>query len=162
MKQTADYLRATVANLMPLFEALNDENTSQKPFPNKWSKKEILGHLIDSAANNQQKFVRMMQQSHLDFVGYEQNHWVDAQQYNKTNWVELLTFWQHFNLHIAHIIENVATSCLQNTININGEGPFALAFIMKDYVEHLKHHARQILPDADIESAFVNVYNNEV
>ena len=97
----------------------------------------------------------------LDFVGYEQNHWVAAQHYNSKNWSELLILWQYFNLHIAHIIENVDISTLQNTIKINGEGPFSLEFIMKDYVEHIKHHARQILPNVNIESAFVNVYNNE-
>ena len=161
MKQTADYLRDTISNLMPLFLALNDENTIEKPAPNKWSKKELIGHLIDSAGNNHQKFVRMMQQKHLDFVGYEQNHWVAAQHYNQRNWSELLSLWQNFNLHIAHIIENVEIFALQNTIKIDGEGPFTLEFIMKDYVEHIKHHARQILPNIDMESAFLNVYKNE-
>jgi hypothetical protein len=99
-----------------------------------------------------------MAQAHLDFVGYEQNHWVDSQKYVDADWLELVSFWETFNQHIAHIIENAETDKLSNTISIEGSEPFTLEFIMKDYSEHLKHHLKQILPDADLESNFENVY----
>ena len=159
MKAIADYLRQTLQEVLPALQAIPDDAASIKPLPHKWSKKEILGHLIDSATNNQHKFVRTMAQPHIDFVGYTQDFWVAEQQYNSRSWEEIVAFWYAYNLHIAHIIESVTPAYLQNTISIEGSGPFTLAFIMEDYVEHLKHHLKAILPDANITSKFQNVYN---
>ena len=160
MQKTATHIREIIEKVMPILEKISDENASLKPQPSKWSKKEIIGHLIDSACNNQQKFVRTMANSHTDFVGYTQDFWVENQAYNLANWQDLLSFWQNYNLHIAHIIENVLPEKLKNTISIQGSEPFTLAFIMSDYAEHLKHHLKQILPDADfLENKFGNVYN---
>jgi hypothetical protein len=159
MQQTANHLRETVKQVLPFLKNITEEIASGKPIPNKWSKKEIIGHLIDSACNNQQKFVRTMAQTHLDFVGYKQDFWVSAQQYQTNSWANLLKLWEFYNLHLAHIIEHVPPSVLQNTITINDVGLFTLEFIMKDYVEHLKHHLQQVLPDADfLKSSFENVY----
>ncbi len=160
MNQLANNLRALIAQISPQLGDVSLYALHEKPSPEKWSKKEIIGHLIDSACNNQQKFVRMTAQPHFDFVGYEQNHWVAAQAYNEADWKNLLALWTHYNLHLAHIIASVRPETLQHTISINGEGLFTLEFIMSDYVEHLKHHLRQILPDAGIDSRFVNVYHN--
>jgi DinB superfamily len=159
MKTTAQHLLQTINQVLPLLQQISDEEASQKTSPNKWSKKEILGHLIDSACNNQQKFVRMMVSSHLDFVGYAQDFWVSEQHYNAVSWQQLISFWHTYNTHIAHIIEHVNPDFLQNTITIEGSGLFTLEFIMQDYAEHLKHHLKAILPDIDLESKFQNVYN---
>lgn len=159
MKAVADYLIQTLQEVLPALQAISEEDASIKPRPDKWSKKEILGHLIDSGTNNHHKFVRTMAQPHLDFIGYAQDFWVAKQQYNSRNWQEIITFWYAYNLHIAHIIECVNPDYLRNTISIEGSGPYTLAFIMEDYVEHLKHHLRAILPDANITSKFQNIYN---
>ena len=159
MQNTADELKEVIAKIFPLLEKIDDSSASTKPAPGKWSKKEIIGHLIDSACNNQQKFVRTMLAKNLDFTGYQQDDWVSIQRYQEQSWQELLLFWKHYNLHIAHLIENVQPVLLQNSISINGEGPFTLEFIMIDYVEHLKHHLKQVLPDNDyLKSNFKNVY----
>jgi len=158
MKETAQHLKEVVAISFPLLQNLTDEEVSAKEVPSKWSKKEIIGHLIDSACNNQQKFVRTMAQPHFDFVGYAQNHWVAAQHYQAEDWSQLITFWKSYNLHLAHIIAEVDGSLLNNTLTIEGVGPFTLGFIMGDYVEHLKHHLRQILPDLPLRNTFQNVY----
>ncbi len=158
-RETAQHLRETVALLLPLLTAISDADASIRPQPTKWSPKEIIGHLIDSACNNQQKFVRTIAEPHLDFVGYKQDAWVAHQHYTERMWAELLVLWQAYNLHIAHIIEHAPEAALQHTLTIEGAGPFALGFIMSDYGEHLKHHIRQILPHSEIESAFQNVYN---
>lgn len=159
MIKTAENLRKTLTEVLPLLENITDDEAAVRPLPEKWTKKEILGHLIDSACNNQQKFVRTMVQTHLDFVGYQQNHWVDAQSYNDADWNALVNLWHAYNLHIAHIIENVHPDTLPNTINIEGAGTFTLEFIMEDYGEHLKHHLKQILPAANLETRFQNIYN---
>ncbi|MFN0216335.1 MAG: DinB family protein, partial [Saprospiraceae bacterium] len=130
-----------------------------KPQPGKWSKKEILGHLIDSASNNQHKFVRTIQaDKHLEFVGYAQNFWVEAQGYNDENWLEIIALWEYYNRHLAHIIRNTPAEQLENTISIDGSQPFTLRFIMADYGEHLRHHLNQILPEGGFTSSFENLY----
>ncbi len=159
MQVTAQSLRQTLDQVLPFLQEITDENASIKPLPSKWSKKEILGHLIDSACNNQQKFVRMMAQPHLDFVGYAQDFWVKEQHYNLVSWQELVNFWYAYNQHIAHIIEYINPDFLQNTITIEGKGLFTLEFIMQDYAEHLKHHLKAILPEIGLESKFANVYS---
>lgn len=159
MKLVAQHLRETLDAVLPQLKNITDAEASVKPRPEKWSKKEIIGHLIDSACNNQQKFVRTMQQTHLDFVGYKQDDWVALQQYNTANWSDLLETWIGYNRQIAHIIATVDPSVLGYTISIEGVGPFTLQFIMTDYAEHLKHHLKQVLPDAGLTSTFGNVYN---
>jgi DinB superfamily len=159
MFKTAENIRKTLKYVLPLLQNITDEEAAIRPLPNKWTKKEILGHLIDSACNNQQKFVRTIAQKHTDFGGYQQNHWVESQKYNEANWNDLINFWHSYNLHIARIIENVSPDVLGNTINIEGAGTFTLKFIMEDYGEHLKHHLKQILPMADLENKFQNIYN---
>lgn len=159
MQQTANHLREIIGQILPILKEISETEASHKADITKWSKKEIIGHLIDSACNNQQKFVRTMAQQHLDFVGYEQDFWVSSQNYNARIWTDLVDFWVGYNLHIAHIIEHVHSEVLQNTISINRSAPFTLEFIMKDYAEHLKHHLKQILPEtASLKSSFVNVY----
>lgn len=159
MKLVAQHLSETIDFVLPKLKNITDAEASVKPRPEKWSKKEIIGHLIDSACNNQQKFVRTMQQTHLDFVGYKQDDWVALQQYNTANWSDLLETWVGYNRQIAHIIAAVDPSVLAHTISIEGVGPFTLQFIMTDYAEHLKHHLKQVLPDVGLISTFGNVYN---
>jgi hypothetical protein len=159
MQNTAKNLRQILDQVLLFLRKISDEEASIKPALNKWSKKEILGHLIDSACNNQQKFVRAMAQPHLDFVGYAQDFWVSQQHYNQASWLQIVELWYAYNQHIAHIIEHVNPDFLQNTITIEGNGLFTLEFIMQDYAEHLKHHLKVILPEIGLESKFSNVYN---
>jgi DinB superfamily len=159
MIQTAQHLRQTLTEILPFLQQISDQEASIKPLPHKWSKKEILGHLIDSACNNQQKFVRMMAQPHLNFVGYAQDFWVSNQHYNQASWQELVSLWYAYNNHISHIIEYVNPNFLQNTITIEGNGCYTLEFIMQDYPEHLKHHLKAILPEIGLKSTFQNVYS---
>lgn len=160
MEKTAQHLLETIDKALPLLQKITDEAASEKPIPEKWSKKEILGHLIDSASNNQHKFVRTMQATtRLDFVGYAQNFWVEAQQYNQAKWSDIIDLWVSYNRHLAHIISNVPPEKLNNTISVDGSQPFTLGFIMADYAEHLKHHLNQLFPDEAIfDSSFENLY----
>ena len=158
MKESADEIRSLIAEFEPALRRLNDEDIRDRTHPGKWARKEVLGHLIDSACNNQQKFVRMMQQRHLHFPGYAQNDWVDLQNWASADYEAMVDLWVAYNRHIAYIIENVETRFLEHTITIEDAGPFTLRFVMPDYVEHMKHHLKQIFPDATLENRFVNVY----
>jgi hypothetical protein len=158
MQTVAQELVTIIERVTPMLDSLaSDQTLATRVNPKKWSRKEILGHLIDSACNNQQKFVRMMQQPALDFPGYRQDDWVAVQDWANADWEGMVSLWA--NRHLAYLISNVTPDRLSNTIQIEGVGPFTLGFVMSDYVEHLKHHLRQIFPDSGIKSAFVNVYH---
>src|SRR5258708_13783681 len=86
---------------------ISEEQSAIHPAPGKWSPKQIVGHLIDSAANNHQRFVRAQFKDDLVFVGYEQEEWVAVQQYQRESWPELIQLWKSFNLHIAHLVEHI-------------------------------------------------------
>lgn len=155
MEVVAQTLLDIIAQVEPRLHAVSDADAALKPAPGKWSKKEILGHLIDSAGNNQQKFVRILLSSGAtDFVGYDQDAWVARQHYQEQNWSDIIQLWAAYNRHLAHIIRHADPSKHDYSIRISGQGPFSLGFIMPDYVEHLKHHLIQILPDAGLTSRF--------
>lgn len=159
MNETADHLLAVLSTAEPLLRNLSPALAALKPHPEKWSPKQIIGHLIDSASNNQHKFVRTMAAPKLDFVAYAQDFWVDAQHYQDEDWNNLIDLWLTYNRHLAHVIRHVDPSVLQHAISIQGSVPFTLQFIMADYVEHLKHHLLQIFPGGPFSSKFANVYN---
>jgi DinB family protein len=105
---TQDYvthLLTLIETATPSLHAISDETSSQRPAPGKWSPREIIGHLIDSASNNHQRFVRAQLQDDLVFPGYEQDAWVAVQRYQQAPWRELVELWAGFNRHIARVME---------------------------------------------------------
>ena len=100
-------LASVVEHAVPHLNAISDDAASKKPAPNKWSKKEILGHLIDSAANNHQRFVRAQEAMELRLPGYAQEHWVAAQRYDQREWPEVIALWSAYNRHLAHVISHL-------------------------------------------------------
>lgn len=159
MKRTAVHLLNTIQLSLPLLSGMTDEQASVKPGAGKWSAKEIIGHLLDSACNNQQKFVRTILYNNHHFPPYTQDDWVASQHYNEAGWQNLLNLWEAYNLHLAHIIQHIPAEALQHQLFIGGKGPYTLEFIAGDYVEHLKHHLRTLLPEADfLSNTFQMVY----
>jgi hypothetical protein len=125
----------------------SEDEAGKRPAPGKWSKKEILGHLIDSAANNHQRFVRMQFENNLRLPAYEQEQWVSSQQYNTIAWNELVRFLEAYNLHLLHVLRHVNPEKLSNTATIGNHDEMTLEFIIEDYVGHLKHHLDQIIEE---------------
>lgn len=159
MLATSQHLLDTIQKALPLLQQISDADASIKPVPEKWSYKEIIGHLIDSAGNNQQKFVRCIQQNGVNMPPYEQDTWVAIQHYNDADWNHVLNTWYTINTHIAHIMQHIPAGALQNEIYIGDKGPYTLEFIVRDYPEHLKHHLKAILPVADfLHNDFKMVY----
>jgi hypothetical protein len=121
----------------------------------KWSPKEVIGHLIDSAANNHQRFVRAQLNDELSFLGYEQEDWVRVQGYNQEPWQQLVQLWKHYNLHLLHVMSLVPEQTRtkpRTTHNLDqiawktvaAKNPVTLEYFMRDYVAHMKNHLRQI------------------
>lgn len=126
----------------------------RRPAKGGWSAKEVLGHLIDSAAVNHQRFVRAQWQD-LVFAGYAQADWVAAQKYQDAPWIELVALWREYNRHLARVMAAIPIDVRlrpQRRHNLNeiamnpapAEEPSTLDYLMRDYVEHLQHHVRQI------------------
>jgi hypothetical protein len=136
-------LAAVVAHALPHLSAISEQGAAQRPAPNKWSKKEILGHLIDSAANNHQRLVRLQLEREISLSGYEQDGWVRVTRYQDKPWGEIIALWAAYNRHLATIIETLDPSALDHVWHAP-DGDVTLEFIATDYVRHLKHHLNQI------------------
>ena len=124
--------------------AIDDVAAASRPKPDVWSVKEILGHLIDSAANNHQRFVRAQHATELSFPGYEQNAWVRTQDHQGRPWSQLVDFWVQYNYHLAHLIRGIPSAAANVPIRIGDNAPVALNALAEDYVAHLRHHLEQI------------------
>lgn len=123
--------------------AYSEERASIKPAPGKWSRKEIVGHLVDSACNNHQRFVRMQLQDRVALPPYAQNEWVESQRYQTRSWREVVELWAVYNRHLLHVLKNVDQSKLANTA-VFPEYERTLQFLIDDYVDHMEHHLRQV------------------
>jgi hypothetical protein len=137
-------LNQTVIDFADRYKTLDETKASQRPFPEKWSRKEILGHLIDSAANNHQRFVRVQYLQDKNFLAYDQQNWVKIQQYSTRTWIDVLEFWKLYNLHLAHVISHIPLECLQASGTIGESGPVTIGYVVMDYLGHVQHHLRQI------------------
>lgn len=154
-----DDFRRTVDRAAERLLTVSDADAGRSPAPGKWSKKEIIGHLIDSATNNHGRFVRAQLQEDLVFLGYDQDAWVRLQRYRERSWNDLVRLWQGYNHHIALVMESADLQALTRPRAVHNLHELAwhpvppteavtLEYFMRDYVAHLKHHLRQAMPVA--------------
>ena len=156
MQDYARLLRDLVTDTTPRLVALGEEGSMHARGPGKWTPREIVGHLLDSATNNHRRFVLGQLHGTLTFDGYAQDDWVSAQDYAHAPWIELVTAWSGINLVLAHVMaaapESVrAAAHAEHNLDRIGFAPMdrsqpaTLDDLMRDYVGHLHHHLRQIL-----------------
>jgi len=134
----------SAVHLAERLRQIDDVTAAKRPAPGKWSKKEILGHLIDSAANNHQRFVRLQLTGRIDLPGYDGDEWVRVQGYQDRPWREIVDLWQIYNTQLASLIRNVDVTSLRHIWHTPDGQDVNLEFIMRDYVVHLRHHLDQI------------------
>lgn len=148
-------LRTIVEQAAAEFGRADAARAGQRPAADKWSPKEIIGHLIDSAANNHIRFVTGAARDDLVFEGYDQDAWVSVQRYDTADWHALLALWNAYNLHLAHVIESIpdgvkyAHRARHNFDRlafhaVPAREPSTLGYLMDDYVDHLEHHLAQV------------------
>jgi hypothetical protein len=128
----------------PLLTQISQEDFSHKPSPEKWSKKEILGHLIDSATNNHQRFIRC-QFENVPSISYDQNTWNTCSHHNRIDGKHLIKFWTLYNLHIIELMKQIPEEDLKKECNTGGENNVTIEWLFNDYVKHHEHHLRQII-----------------
>ena len=155
MIEYVEDLRTTVPRVAARLLTVPDAEAARYPAPGKWSSKEIIGHLIDSAANNHLRFVRAQFTTDLVSPGYPQADFVRVQQYHQAGWPGLVTLWRDYNLHIARVIEATPDDARlrerrQHNLDeiawqpVARDQPVTLDYFMRDYVAHLRHHLRQV------------------
>ena len=158
MKDVLEDFRRTIDEAAARLHALDEAEARTARGAGAWTPKEIVGHLIDSAANNHGRFVRAQFTDDLDFPGYEQEEWVRAQRYNEEPWPPLVELWKNYNLHLLHVMACAPEDALKrprarHTLDriasqkVDADQPATLEYLMRDYIEHLKSHLGQIFPD---------------
>lgn len=137
-------LEEVVGEALPRLRALSDEGTARQPAPGVWSARQILGHLIDSAANNHARFVRGGGQDGLSLPGYDQDAWVAAGGYQERPWPDVLALWEAYQFQLAHVISRLSPAQLAHTLSVGGGEPVTLGWLAEDYVRHQLHHLAQV------------------
>lgn len=145
MSQAADRLARILAATPQRLADISEADASATPSPGHWSKKQVLGHLIDSAANNHQRFVRAQLAATYEGPSYEQEKWVAAQAYGTESWPDLVNLWLLYNRHLLHIVRTMPQGPLNVPCAIGDSAPVPLSEVISSYVDHMEHHLAQIL-----------------
>jgi hypothetical protein len=144
IEQSAQRLQY-LCNIIPaLLSKFTEDELLYKPVPEKWSKKQTLGHLIDSATNNHQRFVRV-QFEDVPVIIYNQNKWNQYSYHTQMKSVQLITFWEAYNRQLAELIMRIPKENLMRECSIGKENNVTLEWLMDDYVRHLEHHLKQLV-----------------
>jgi hypothetical protein len=151
--------RDTVVSATARLKDIPEELSRRQPAPNDWAAIEILGHLIDSAANNHQRFVRAQFTDDLVFPGYDQDEWISSQKYREESWSNVIQLWSAYNLHLVHVASLIPEEVLTKSrsshtldqiafkLELVDNEPATLEKLIRDYLVHLKHHLNQIFEE---------------
>lgn len=150
--------RETILDATARLRDITPELSRMKATAEDWAPIEILGHLVDSAANNHQRFVRAQFTDDMLFQGYEQNGWVSAQRYLDESWPDLIQLWTSYNLHLHHVASVMPTdvrtkSRSQHNLDqisfkgVDSSQSSTMEYFIRDYVDHLRHHLDQIFAE---------------
>lgn len=142
MQNSILQLENIISTYGPLLQNLDEQNASFKPLPNKWSKKELIGHLIDSAQNNVRRFI-VAQYEDKPFIKYAQDHWVTAADYQNYPLKDLISLWKLFNLHMVRVLKNIPAGMEKS--EVLSEALHSIEWLTADYNKHLLHHLHQVL-----------------
>jgi hypothetical protein len=155
MQNSLKEFESLLSMAIPLLHSIFESESSNRPAPDKWSKKEILGHLIDSASNNHQRFVRAQLSSEIRLPEYEQERWVRAQSYQTESWENIVELWKSLNLHLLHVAAKIPVDRANSLCFIGENEPVTLEFLFSGYVDHVKHHLQQILTEHPLKDVGV-------
>jgi hypothetical protein len=144
MKELSEEIINVVHFAEEKLRTVSEADSAKPALKGGWSRKQVIGHLIDSASNNHQRFVRASLQGSLEFPGYDQDGCVRVQAVQEAPWPLLIGLWTNYNLYLAHVIAHLPPEKLTAVCKIGGDGPVTLKFLAEDYLRHLLHHLGQI------------------
>ena len=136
--------RERISSAYQLLRGVSEEGSQRPLREGGWSRKEILGHLIDSALNNHQRFVRAALDGSYNRPSYEQEGWVDMHGYRTMAWDALLEHWRWQNELLCAVVERIPENRLGGQCRVGEDAPVTLRFLIEDYLAHLGHHVQQI------------------
>jgi hypothetical protein len=140
---SAEMLRV-VNSAEEILRRVNAEESKVPVLGGGWSRRQVMGHLIDSASNNHQRFVRASLADSLELPGYDQNGWARVQAAEEADWPLLVSLWANYNRYLAHVIAHLPPAKLEVPCRIGDDEPVTLKFLAEDYLRHMVHHLGQI------------------
>jgi hypothetical protein len=144
MNEASQELLSIVAAAEPRLRTISAPHSADPTLPGGWSARQLLGHLIDSASNNHQRFVRAALQPSVDFPAYDQNGNIRVQAVQEADWDLLISLWAAYNRYLAHVIAHLPAAKLSTECRIGDDPPVTLEFLVNDYLVHLLHHLKQL------------------
>jgi hypothetical protein len=141
---TLDRFTTVLAAATEQLRLLSPAGAAARPQPGAWSKKEELGHLVDSAINNYARIIRVQKENAPALPGYQQDAWVERQGYGDRDWRALIALWSALNEHMLAAAARIPSAALARTCTIAGSQPMTLEFVIEDYVDHMVHHLQHI------------------
>lgn len=142
MQSIISRLNTLIDQHTPALYAIAADKMTYKSSPAKWSKKEIIGHLTDSAQNNIRRFI-VAQYEETPTIVYNQDKWVALSGYQEYDTSSLITLWHALNKHIVAILKNVTPEMAQR--NCRTQELHTIEWLAEDYIKHLQHHLHQVL-----------------
>lgn len=146
MKELSEELLTIVTAAEPKLRALSADESARPVLAGGWSRRQVIGHLIDSASNNHQRFVRAALEPSLDFPSYDQEGCVRVQAPQEADWALLVLLWAAYNRYLAHVLANLPASKLETPCRIGAHDPVTLEGLARDYLAHMARHLGQIVP----------------
>jgi hypothetical protein len=144
MEHVSAELARVVAAAEVLLRQVTEAESGQPALPGGWSRKQVLGHLIDSASNNHQRFVRAALADALDFPAYDTPGSVRIEAVESAGWPMLVDLWASYNRYLVHVIRHLPAAKLGVVCRIGSNTPVSLGYLAEDYLGHLVHHLHQI------------------
>ena len=144
MKELSESLLGVIEIAEPKLRGISEPESMRPVLPGGWSRKQVIGHLIDSASNNHQRFVRAALQPSLEFPGYNQAGNVKVQAVQEAEWLLLVSLWAGYNRYLGHVIAHLPESQLETRCRIGAGEPVTLRFLATDYLTHMQHHLGQL------------------
>jgi len=136
VQDLSEKLLRVIALAEPRLRQIEAGESARPILPGGWSRRQVLGHLIDSASNNHQRFVRAALEPSLEFPRYDQEGCVRVQAPQQADWLLLISLWANYNRYLAHIIAQLPASKMETVCRIGDGKPVPLQFVISDYIAH--------------------------
>jgi hypothetical protein len=141
----ARWFRAELEGLRGALHAVPREYADVPWRTGGWTRKQIVGHMMDSASNNRQRFVRAAIEGRYAGPKYAQESWVTAHGYARQPWERLLRWWEVQNEVLAAVVDEIEDARLGAVCVVGEDAPVTLRYLIEDYIGHQKHHLAQIV-----------------